>query len=179
MDGSSNSGSGSVAKMLTAVAALVTAAAALIGALAAIGVFDQASGEEGQPSTTPPTQPSTTPPSTAPPNQPSTTPPTTPPPVAPELVDVTLNYTGDPDGCLLPLTFTIGEQTVVPQGGSYTVSNVEVGLQDYSVAGTIQCPTLGSCQATGSGLIDIAAGRQFFVVWQNVAFGQCDVVLQT
>lgn len=171
MDGSSNTNSGSFVKTLTAVAGLVTAAAALIGALAAIGVFDQASGEGGQPS-------STLSPSTTPPSQPSTTPPTTPPPAGPERVAITLSYLGDFDGCSLPLTVTIGEQTVIPEGSSYTVSNVEAGIQDYAVSGTIQCPTLGSCQATGSGVIDIAAGRDYFVVWQNVAIGQCNVVLQ-
>lgn len=58
------------------------------------------------------------------------------------------------------------------------VDNVLTGAQSYTVTGSITCPTLGFCSAEGSGVIDVAQGRSFMVVWQNTDFALCSVALQ-
>lgn len=97
-----------------------------------------------------------------------------PPPSA----TITLAYSGDLYGCNLPISVTIGNQTVTPQGNVFQVSGVSPGNQMYSISGQIHCPSIGSCQASGQGTVNVHQGRQFNIVWQNTSFGLCTVFLQ-
>ncbi len=192
----SKSGSGKILKTVGAISALLTAVAGLIGALTAVGVFDgdrdersattvvtepQRSTEVSQTtshSTVPAPDtaagPDTAPPATAAPGQ--TTPSTQQTEVDPRTA-VTLAYAGDAAGCGLDISVDIADRSFRPVGLSFVATDVPVGVQDYQIRGTIGCPFVGQCEASGFGTIDVVAGRVFFVVWENVDFGLCDIAL--
>jgi hypothetical protein len=90
---------------------------------------------------------------------------------------IDLVYTGDNLGCLLQLIVQIGRQTVQPTGNRFTVRNVQTGVQQYAIRGSISCVSAGVCTATGSGRIDVVDGHNYFVRWLNTAVGACDVTL--
>lgn len=98
-----------------------------------------------------------------------------PPP--PQTTTINLAYAGDTFGCILQLSVRIGNQRVIPQGNFYRVDGVEPGRQTYEVSGQIGCQGIGTCQATGSGSINVIANNTYYVRWQNVGVGQCSVVL--
>jgi hypothetical protein len=157
--------------VLTATGTFIAAIGTLIGALAAAGVF-QTAGDS-----TPSSSASST--TTSPAASSSQT----PSPVVdsssapPGRASIVLVYNGDTQGCSLQLDFLIGGQSVQPTGNRYTVPNVETGPQQYSVAGTISCPTLGFCTADGSGVINVVPAHSYAVSWLNSAVGSCDVTL--
>jgi hypothetical protein len=93
--------------------------------------------------------------------------------------DVDLVYLGDNYGCNLQIVVNIGGQTAQPTGNRYTISNVPVGDQHYTVRGTITCATVGQCAASGSGNLTVMDGAEYDVVWLNTAVGRCDVTLKT
>lgn len=103
----------------------------------------------------------------------------TPTPSAPTRTSIRIAYRGDYDQCSLPILIDIGDQSLYPSGKGYVFqyNNVEVGQQPYQVEGQIQCPTLGNCQASGSGSINVIPGNEYYIYWSNVAFGQCNVSL--
>jgi hypothetical protein len=154
--------------IITAVAGFLTAVAALVGALAAAGVIG--------PSSSPQTSTASAEPPTTSPTTTFDTPAPAPPP-EPERAAVDLVYTGDQYGCALHLTIQIGEQTVIPTGSRFTVRNLLLGPQDYSVRGTISCPAAGVCSADGAGVIDVADGSEYYVSWLLTTTGGCDVAL--
>ncbi len=174
-------GSGTVLPWLKALGAIMTAAATLLGTLAAIGVFDDdEQPESGAGSTTtsilvdppaPPTTPPTTPPVD---DDPTTTQATTAPD---QRAAITIAYTGDIDNCLVSVDIAIGDRTFFPTGTQFPVADVATGVQFYDISGIVTCPTLGQCEAAGSGTIDVAAGRTYFLQWQNVDLGLCAVAL--
>lgn len=98
-------------------------------------------------------------------------------PQANERGEVNLVYTGDTFGCSLRLTVKIGDQSAFPEGNSYVMRNVELGLTEYSVRGAISCTSLGNCEATGSGTIDVDDGSSYHVSWLNTSVGHCDVTI--
>ncbi|MEL7209079.1 MAG: hypothetical protein AAGK32_12760, partial [Actinomycetota bacterium] len=69
------------------------------------------------------------------------------------------------------------QATIEVAGNRHVMTGVATGAQSYAIGGTIGCPTLGQCQATGGGVVDVAPGRSFEVQWQNTAFAMCEVVL--
>lgn len=58
------------------------------------------------------------------------------------------------------------------------MNGVETGTQQYAIRGSINCQTVGTCTAHGSGNIDVAEGRSYAITWANTALGSCDVTLQ-
>ncbi|WP_076825181.1 hypothetical protein [Frankia sp. CcI49] len=184
-------GSGSPGSVLIIAAAVVTAIGTLIGGLGAAGAFGggrrspvTVSPVANQPTVTatpatdPPVSPSpTTPPTTRPPRT-TTTPATeSSTPSTRQRASIRLVYEGDVFGCGLRLAVHVGGQTVFPSGPSYVMENVRTGEQEYSVQGTISCPTAGFCQASGTGTIDVVDGESYRVGWLNVAVGTCTVTL--
>jgi hypothetical protein len=163
------------AGVLTAVAAFVTAIATLIGALAAAGVF------EGDPGPKKQEQVAAGPDSNSSGSQ--RTPQIDPVVGAsnggadPDRVSVDLVYAGDYYGCSLQFTVDIGGQTAHPTGNRFTIKNVPTGPQSYAIQGGITCASVGSCAATGSGVVDVAEDAEYNVTWLNTAYGQCDVTL--
>lgn len=180
------SGSGKILKTVGAITALVGAIAGLVGALTAAGVFDdgdaestptvivqqsergsvdqqtdqqpdQSSGQSTQAASATSTQVTAIP--------------------QPDRSDITLSYLGDAEGCSLGIEVEIADRSYIPTGSSFTASGVPTGVQSYLIAGTIVCPFAGQCDAFGGGTIDVAAGRNYFVQWQNVAIGVCDIAL--
>lgn len=92
--------------------------------------------------------------------------------------DITIAYRGDMAGCGLSLSMKIGEKSFTPNNNIYVVSGLEEGYQDYMISGQISCmATMTACQAFGSGQIDVEDGQTFYVVWANVAYGQCAIEL--
>ena len=143
--------------LLTAIAGVLTAIATLVGALVAAGVIG-------------PRPPAPTPNPTSGPAPSSTSP-------SPAEASINVAYTGDPLGCLLQLSIRIDGQTAQPTGTQYTITNVPTGVQPYDIRGAISCTAAGVCQANGSGQIDVADGRTYFISWLNTAVGACAVTL--
>ncbi len=188
----SKPGPGRILKTVGAITALLTAIAGLIGALTAAGAFDD---DEAAPEPTPTvivqssseSQRTSNPESgsqqnsAAPEAEPEVE--STVEPVVERTVEpdprtaVTLAYLGDAEGCGLGISIDIGDRSYLPIGNSFVASDVATGLQGYEIHGSIVCPFSGQCEVSGSGTIDVATGRTFFVQWQNVAVGLCDVVL--
>lgn len=91
--------------------------------------------------------------------------------------EITLTYAGDMYGCVLDLEVTIGDRHFVPQSNMLRADDVSEGRQPYEVAGIISCPDLGTCEAYGSGTLDVAPNAVYGLSWQNEAVGACAVVL--
>lgn len=89
-------------------------------------------------------------------------------------VSITLNYTGDLIGCVLDLSVKIGSKSFNPIGNSVSLSDLKPGQQNYSISGLISCGYAGSCQATGSGSINVISGGQYYIVW-NANYYNCQV----
>ncbi|MDR8393921.1 hypothetical protein NC796_22395 [Aliifodinibius sp. S!AR15-10] len=87
-------------------------------------------------------------------------------------------YTGDNYGCGLPIQITIGNKTFTPNNNSFEVSGIPLGTQKYSIQGQINCPAIGGCSASGQGTLNISENATFYISWQNVSFGQCNIWLQ-
>jgi len=157
--------------VLTAAGTFIAAVAGLITALAATGVFHPSAGS-------PPSSSSSaisSPPISSSAQSPSPVVDTSP--AAPARASIVLVYSGDSLACSLQLDFLLSGQSIQPTGNRYTVRNVDTGPQQYSVAGTISCPTAGFCTADGSGTIDVVDGHSYQVRWLNTAVGSCDVTL--
>ncbi len=105
------------------------------------------------------------------------------PPDTPAILDrasISIAYTGDYYGCRLPVEISIGDRSLYPSGSGYSFvyNDVAVGQQPYQIEGQIQCPSVGNCQAFGNGSINVIPGNEYYIRWQNVAVGQCSVILQ-
>jgi hypothetical protein len=98
-------------------------------------------------------------------------------PKPPQITNITVAYQGDLYGCGLQLAMNIGGVQFVPMSNSFLVTNVPVGIQQYSISGTIACPAVGSCTAGGSGQINVVPGGTYLVMWSNSAYAQCTVQL--
>jgi hypothetical protein len=59
-----------------------------------------------------------------------------------------LRYTGDNLGCVLNLTFKIGNQIFVPNSNMFYI-NIEEGTYNYTITGEIRCAT-GACLSINS-----------------------------
>lgn len=102
-----------------------------------------------------------------------------PTPQSPKTTNIAISYPGDPYGCLLPIRVTIAGQTFIPQGGTlFFVNNIPIGQHSYTIEGTITCAYIGSCEAFGSGKIDVQSYKVFAVRWANSSFGRCNIWLE-
>lgn len=88
---------------------------------------------------------------------------------------ITIAYLGDPWNCNLPLMIRIGDREFAPQGSYFPVDGIKLGQQNYQINGTINCNILGSCQAHGTGSINILPNKSYNVIW---APNTCRVILQ-
>lgn len=95
----------------------------------------------------------------------------------PQTTYITVAYAGDMYGCGLQLAMAIGGVEFVPMSNSFLVSNIPVGVQSYSIFGTIECLTLGSCVAGGIGQINVVPGGTYYIQWNNTAYAECTVQL--
>jgi hypothetical protein len=96
----------------------------------------------------------------------------------PATTNVTLNYAGDYYGCVLQIQVKIGTTTAVPTSNSFTMQNVPLGRQNYTINGQIGCTALNaSCVARGQGTITVDVDDVYNVVWSNPAIAQCAVSL--
>ena len=86
-------------------------------------------------------------------------------------------YGGDVFSCFLQLRIRIGDREIVPVGNFYPVSDIPLGDARYEITGTIACPTLGACTASGSGRLTLQSEGNYNVVWQNTSVAQCDARL--
>ena len=129
------------------------------------------------PDPTPPASPTPDDPVPAPAPEPTSEPVI---PLTSERASITIAYTGDYFGCRLPIEISIGDQSLYPAGSGYVFAynDVEVGQQPYQIEGQIQCPSIGNCQAFGNGSINVIPGNEYYIRWQNVAVGQCSIILQ-
>lgn len=100
------------------------------------------------------------------------------PPARTQRATIQVGYTGDVYGCSLPLTIAVGDRSFQPQGNLAPLNGVPLGLQDYTVSGTILCPGIGQCEVDSEGTIHVAAGHTYYLAWQNTSFGQCEAMLQ-
>lgn len=157
--------------ILTGIAAIITAVGGLIAALAAAGVFD---GDDGGSADPPDTVATTTISGSG-----GVTVPPTASPVAPATTGtVTLTYPDDGLGCQLFVQIDLGGTAFSPTGLRHVQTGVPLGDQSYAIGGQITCPTLGTCEASGSGVIGIADQRSYAVLWENTAIGFCDIWLE-
>jgi hypothetical protein len=163
--------------VLTAAGTFIAAMAGLIGALTAAGIFDQGSTPTPVPQGTSNTIPTTLaeqPQSSS--QQPSPSPAPIPSPSS-NRASINLVYQDDSRGCALQLVVQVGSQSVEPTGNVYSMSNVETGVQQYAIGGVITCSiTPGACYAQGTGSVDVAEGRTYYVTWQGTDDG-CYVAL--
>ena len=94
---------------------------------------------------------------------------------------ISVQYTGDAmGGCVLNLGMNVGGRDFAPTGNPYAVNDVALGSSQYTISGSISCPSPTgpvSCIATGAGPLLLRNGGLYNVVWQNTALGQCQVGL--
>lgn len=151
-----------------AVAAVIGASGALIGGLAAAGVFDDDASPP--PPTGSPTSPTTTGPVV-------TVTPTEPPPTVAARVAATLVYNQGVTGCSPTFDLSIGDRSYTPIGVRFQMNDLSTGVQEYTASGAVTCLDGTGCIASGGGVVDVAAGRTFEIVWEEVAFGECTLTL--
>lgn len=163
-------GGGNFWRAVAAIAAMVGAAGALIGGLAAAGVFDDASSTD----VTTVQEPSTNPPSPAEDQESAQSELST----QPDRATAILEYQQAATGCNPIIDVTIGDRTFTPDELVFAARDVQVGMQDYSISGTVICSNGVGCSASGFGTIDVEEGHTFYVEWQEVAVGRCDLILQ-
>jgi hypothetical protein len=96
----------------------------------------------------------------------------------PRRASILLAYGGDQYGCMLPLTFSIGDRSIQPQGRFARFDDLPPGRQTYRITGSINCPTIGACSVDSEGVLEVADGRTYDLVWQNTSFGLCDAILR-
>ncbi len=98
-------------------------------------------------------------------------------PQPPQTTYVTVVYKGDLYNCNLQIAINIGGMQFVPTANPFVVYNVPLGIQQYSISGTIGCPTIGVCTAGGFGQINVVPGGTYMVQWNNTGYAQCTVQL--
>lgn len=89
---------------------------------------------------------------------------------------INLNYMGDEYGCLLDLEITIGNRVVSPTSNTYLISDLSPGYNSYSIRGTINCGTYGSCLADGQDQLFIENGANYYIMW---IFDTCEIGILT
>ena len=93
---------------------------------------------------------------------------------------ISIRYLGDPVGCVLNLGMRIGSREFAPTTNPFAVTDIALGRTQYAVSGGVTCPSVNgpvSCIANGTGTLTLHDGGIYNVVWQNTAFGQCQVGL--
>ncbi len=96
---------------------------------------------------------------------------------SPSTANIYLRYPGDSYGCNLSLQVGIGDVVVTPTSNFFQVTNLTPGYSGYQVSGTITCPTLGNCTASGYDTIEVVDGATFDILWRITDNGQCSIGL--
>ena len=98
--------------------------------------------------------------------------------------DITLQYAGDPlsnaYGCALQVNINIGGVTATPTSNPFSMNNVPLGRQNYTITGQVVCTTLGGpvCAAQGRGTITVDEDDTFGLQWVLPGIGQpCPISL--
>lgn len=94
------------------------------------------------------------------------------------LTSINLIYTGDNYGCNLNLQMKIGSKEFAPDGYHFVVSGLKQGMQEFTITGNINCPTIGSCSVNKSGKLEIIPNGNYYIAWNNSAPGTCDISLR-
>ena len=98
---------------------------------------------------------------------------------AAETGSISIRYTGDAGNCSVNITIWLenNDLTITPTGNLFSVDDLILGDDYYQIAGTINCPQIGSCAASGEDGIDLRNGYIYDIVWENTIVGQCDIGL--
>ena len=92
------------------------------------------------------------------------------------LAAITLNYMGDDYGCVLNLEITIGNHVIVPTSNAFMINGLTPGYNSYTIHGTIDCGTYGSCLADGEDQIYIENGANYYIMW---LYETCEIGILT
>lgn len=92
---------------------------------------------------------------------------------------INIRYTGDSGNCSVNIAIWLenNDLTITPTGNFFSVDNLILGDDYYEIAGTISCPQVGSCVASGEDGIDLRNGYIYDIVWENADLGQCNIGL--
>lgn len=99
-------------------------------------------------------------------------------PDPPRRASINVAYSGDHFSCSLPISVKIGDKSFRPQGNFFQVNDVELDEQNYTISGQITCPTIGTCQVHGEGIVNVTAETTYYVAWQNTGIGECTAFLE-
>ena len=155
--------------MLTAAAAILTAFGGVITAMNQAGCFHSAAKSNA------PAAAATSAPAAPPVSQPTSHAASPPEEPAPKIY---LRYTGDPYGCALALHVRIGKVSALPTSNLFEMTGLKAGRNDYQIEGTISCGVMGTCSASGSGVVDVRDGATYDVIWRNIALARCGAELR-
>jgi hypothetical protein len=89
---------------------------------------------------------------------------------------ITLNYMGDDYNCALNLEITIGDRAIIPTSNTHQISGLTPGYNSYTIHGTIDCGTMGSCLADGQDQLYIENGADYYIMW---LYETCEIGILT
>ena len=92
---------------------------------------------------------------------------------------MTLIYRGAQVNCGLNINIAIGGKVYTPQNNPYTLFEVPLGNQTYTITGSINCGAAGWCNiVSGQGVITVQENSTFYLYWQSTAYyNQCQMSL--
>ena len=93
---------------------------------------------------------------------------------------INIRYIGDTGNCAVNIVIQLEKNNrfISPTGNFFSVDNLELGDEYYTIIGTIECPLWGaSCTASGEDDIFLEDGQIYDIVWENADFGECDIGL--
>lgn len=91
-----------------------------------------------------------------------------------------IRYTGDMGGCAVNLAIELEQNAriISPTGNFFSVENLALGEDYYTIVGTIQCSVWGTnCTAVGEGAIVLQNELTYDIRWQDLQTGYCAVSL--
>lgn len=92
---------------------------------------------------------------------------------------ISIEYRGDAMACYLNLSMKIAGKSINPNSNRVLMHDIPLGNNEYSVNGSIDCGINGICNASGTGKLFVEKNATFYVIWENNAYGQCNVSLST
>jgi CHAT domain len=90
---------------------------------------------------------------------------------------VFIEYPGDQYACTVNIRVFVGDRSYQPTGQRFVAEDIPIGNVLYIIEGAIACPTIGTCNATGRDVVDLASGDTLHLLWRNTTYGQCQVSL--
>jgi hypothetical protein len=76
---------------------------------------------------------------------------------------ITLKYMGDALDCVLNLRINIGGNSFNPDSNPFTIRNIPLGTQPYSISGYIECG-VEDCDATGGGNLYVENSAVYYIM---------------